>query len=99
NLVRPDRQITQLPDSLCVILKISERYLSDSCRCTGRASRGGVPALDRNLSPVEALQPRRLRVAGSLDYRQQRRIRFSDRPERRGQIDVPAPAAAGGAAE
>ena len=54
---------------------------------------------DRDLSPLQALQPRRLRAARAVAHHRQRRVHLSDRPERRRQVDVAAPAPARGTAE
>ena len=55
--------------------------------------------LDRSSSPLQALQPRRLRAARSLAHHRQRRVSVPHRAERRRQVDVAAAAAARGAAE
>src|SRR5215831_6334852 len=54
---------------------------------------------DRDLSPIKALQPRRLRAARPLAHRRQRRVHLPDRPERRREVDLPASIAARRSAE
>ena len=59
-----------------------------------RQSRGVHRQRDRELSPLQALQPRRLRAARPLAHHRQRRVPLPHRPERRRQVDAAAPAAA-----